>query len=139
MTLPAKIGQTKCKIETEVVPANIPMLLSKASLKKASAVLDTAHDKATMFKQPVKLELKSSGHYCVNLRDENNQDIKETQSEEEILIDRENMTTKEKEKIHWKLHRQFGHASVDRLQKLLACSGTQDKESGTILQNIVKN
>lgn len=69
VTIPARIGHTKCKIETEVVPANIPMLLSKTSLKRASAVMDIAHDKATMFKQPVKLELTSSGHYCVNMRD----------------------------------------------------------------------
>lgn len=66
VTIPAKIGQTRCKIETEVVPADIPMLLSKTSLKRASAVLDIAQDKATMFDQPVKLELTSSGHYCVN-------------------------------------------------------------------------
>ena len=38
--IPAKIGQTKCHIETEVVPTDIPLLLSKASLKKAGAVLD---------------------------------------------------------------------------------------------------
>ena len=32
--LPAKIGDVKCKIETEVVDADIPLLLSKTSLKK---------------------------------------------------------------------------------------------------------
>lgn len=48
------------------------------------------------------------------------------------------MTTKEKERVLLKLHRQFGHASADRLQKLLACSGNHDDESNTILKNIVK-
>ena len=38
-----------------------------------------------------------------------------------------------------KLHRQFGHATADRLKKLLACSGNHDEESNTILKNIVKN
>lgn len=88
---------------TEDVPADIPMLLSKASLKRASAVLDIANDKATMFKQPVKLEQISSGHYCVNLRDDSNLDEKETsesktQIENEIIAVTENMTTKEKER-----------------------------------------
>lgn len=46
------------------------MLLSNASLKRARAVLDTANDKVTMCKQPVNLELTSSGHYCVNMRDD---------------------------------------------------------------------
>lgn len=102
VTIPAKIGQTRCKIETEVVPADIPMLLSKTSLKRASAVLDIAQDKATVFDQPVKLELTSSGHYCVNLRNESNLnknqlEKSETPSDEdEILIVTENMTTKDK-------------------------------------------
>ena len=101
--IPAKIGRTKCKIETEVVPADIPMLLSKTLLKRASAVLDIAHDKATMFEQPVQTN---------NL---------------------------EKKTVLVKLHRQFGHASVERLHKLLACAGNNDEESNTILKDIVKN
>ena len=96
--IPAKIGRTKCKIETEVVPADIPMLLSKTLLKRSSAVLDIAHDKATMFEQPVKLELTSSGHYCVNLRDDSDAEEGETETldEDEVLTVAENMTTKEK-------------------------------------------
>lgn len=37
--IPAKIGQTGCNIDTEVVKSEIPLLLSKASLKSAGAVL----------------------------------------------------------------------------------------------------
>lgn len=48
VTIPARIGHTKGKIETEVVPADIPMHLSKTSLKRASGVLDIAHDKTTV-------------------------------------------------------------------------------------------
>ena len=138
--IPVKIGQTKCKIETEVVPADIPMLLSKTSLKRASAVLDIVHDKAAMFEQPVELELTSSGHYCVNLRDDSDAEESETQNDEdEVLAVTENMTTKGKKTVLLKLHRQFGHASVERLQKLLACTGNNDEESNTILKDIVKN
>ena len=67
--IPATIGQIKCHIETEVVTTDIPLLLSKASLKKAEAVLDIKNYKAVMFKQPVTLELTTSGHYCVNILD----------------------------------------------------------------------
>jgi len=52
------IGQTRCQIKTEVV--DIPLLLSKTSLKRTGAVLDIENDKDPMFKQPVKLELTSS-------------------------------------------------------------------------------
>ncbi|KAI7800935.1 hypothetical protein IRJ41_015697 [Triplophysa rosa] len=67
--LPAKIGLTKCQIETEVVKADIPLLLSKTSLKKAGTILDMEKDSAVMFKQSIPLELTSSGHYCVDIRD----------------------------------------------------------------------
>ncbi|XP_034552315.1 uncharacterized protein LOC117821880 isoform X2 [Notolabrus celidotus] len=121
VSIPAVIGQTKCKIETEVVPVDIPLLLSKTSLKRASAVLDIENDKATMFKQPVKLELTSSGHYCVKIKDVK-LDESETSEENEVLTVTENMTTQDKKRVLLKLHKQFGHASADRLQKLLACS-----------------
>ena len=91
--IPAVIAQTKCHIETEVVPVDIPLLLSKASLKRAGAVLDIEQDKAVMFKRPVKLELTSSGHYCVNIRAEDYLKNNGIQNEEEILT-----VTQEKQK-----------------------------------------
>lgn len=153
LKIPAKIGQTKCKIETEVVPAKIPLLLSKASMKRAETVLDMKNDSAVMFKQPVKLDFTSSGHYCVNIMDKDSKAIQvndriliSTESEdatpceyrdEEILTISENMNTAEKKKILLKLHRQFGHASADKLQRLLLSSGNKDAECDAILQRIV--
>ncbi|KAM9471315.1 uncharacterized protein ACWYII_007190 [Salvelinus alpinus] len=46
----------------------------------------------------------------------------------EILTDTEHMSTKEKHKVLQKLYKQFGHATVDRLQKLLSSSGNNDDE-----------
>ncbi|CAG2194339.1 unnamed protein product [Mytilus edulis] len=66
-TIPAQIPSTNCKIETEIVKADIPLLLSKASLKKAGTVLDLKNDRAIMFNKPLKIKLTSSGHYCVNI------------------------------------------------------------------------
>ena len=65
--IPAKLGKAKCCIETEVVPCDIPLLLSKASLKRAGAGLDLENDTATMLKQQLALEVTSSGHYCINI------------------------------------------------------------------------
>ena len=139
MKIPAVIGQTKCHIETEVVPVDIPLLLSKASLKRAGAVLDIEHDKAVMFKQPVKIELTSSGHYCVNLKPEDNPEESEIHDEEEILTVTGNMTTQEKQKTLLKLHKQFGHASVEKLKRLMDSAGNRDDECIGILKNIVSN
>lgn len=137
VTIPAVIGQTKCHIETEVVPVDIPLLLSKTSLKRAGAVLDIENDKATMFKQPVKLELTSSGHYCVNIKANNNSAENDIQNDEEVLTVTENMTKQEKQKVLLKLHKQFGHASVEKLKKLLDCAGNHDDDCLEILNDIV--
>lgn len=144
LKIPAKIGHTKCNIETEVVPANIPLLLSKASLKRAGTVLDMENDKAVMFNQPVTLDFTSSGHYCVNIVDskdtcpaDTNRILATTEEEDVILAITDKMSTDEKMKALEKLHKQFGHASVDKLQRLLTTSGNKDTECISLLQKIV--
>lgn len=134
--LPAKIGLTKCHIETEVVPVDVPLLLSKMSLKRAGTVLDMENDRVVMFKQPVPLELTSSGHYCVDIRDGNTE---ADTNESEVLVVTAEMSTKEKRKVLLKLHKQFGHASADRLQRLILSSGNTDKDCPVILQEIIRD
>lgn len=140
--IPAKIGNTKCNIETEVVPVNIPLLLSKMSLKRAGTVLDMENDSAVMFNQPVKLDFTSSGHYCVSIADREdaitNTDQILATTEEEILTITDKMSTSEKMKVLEKLHKQFGHASAEKLQRLLINSGNKDTECIKLLQNIIK-
>lgn len=83
MKLPVKIGLTKCKIESEVVKDDIPLQLSKTSLKKEGTILDMEKDSAVMFKQSIPLEFTSSGHYCVDIRDK---ETKTGQTEEEVTV-----------------------------------------------------
>ncbi|CAL9707805.1 unnamed protein product [Knipowitschia caucasica] len=140
--IPAKIGNTKCNIETEVVPVNIPLLLSKTSLKRAGTVLDMEKDSAVMFNQPVKLDFTSSGHYCVNIVDNENScptsaDQILTTIEEEVLTNTNEMNTSEKMKVLEKLHKQFGHASAYKLQRLLSSSGNKDTECISLLQKVI--
>lgn len=56
------MGQARWNAETEVVKVNIPLLLSKSSLKKAGAVLDMENDRVMMFTEPVPLEFTGSVH-----------------------------------------------------------------------------
>lgn len=70
ITIGGKIGKTKCNIETEVVPLDLPLLLSKESLKRAGTELNIPCDEAIMFGEKINLELTSSGHYCVNILDD---------------------------------------------------------------------
>ena len=63
--IPAFIGKKKLFIETNVVDSEIPLLLSKAAMKKAGSKLDFCHDTVTMLGENVKLSFTESGHYCI--------------------------------------------------------------------------
>ena len=131
--IPAQIGEKTCTISTEVVEADIPLLLSKETLKKARTVLDLNKDKAVMFDKQVPLEFTSSGHYCIDITCTKNRQ----QSEEALCID-ETSTPADKKKSLLKLHKQFGHASTERLTKLLNNAGNRDKETMNLLSEVIQ-
>ena len=97
---------------------------------------DLKKDKAVMFEEPDELEFTSSGQYYVKLL---NQDIHSKVPEEEVLTVTTNMSSADKQKMVGKLHKQFGHASVDRLTRLLKRAGTTDTETLGLLQVVVEN
>lgn len=134
VVIPAVIGGKNCKISTDVVDLELPLLLSKASLKKANAVINLNDDEAVMFGQAVKLEQTSSGHYCVNLRSKS----KDNQSEvNDVLTVLDDLSSKEKTEAIKKLHRQFGHPSQQKLKDLLKGANVSDKEVFNILSQVV--
>ena len=92
-------------VKTEVVQNDVPLLLSKESLKRADAVLDLKNDKAVLFCNEIKLKQTSSGQYCVTLKN-----ACSNHGADEVLIIEEAQTNTEKRKIAKKLHKQFGHS-----------------------------
>ena len=124
--LPAKIGNKNVQIETDVVEAEIPMLLSKMSMKKADAKLDFVQDSVDMFGERMKLNFTTSGHYMINL---NPGDVKiDTYEDNLTLFNIHDASEKQKEKMAAKLHTQFGHAKCDRIIQLVKDAGVEDKD-----------
>lgn len=156
VTIPAVIGDTHCNISTEVVDCDIPLLLSKESLKRADTVLDLSNDTAVMFGKPVALDFTSSGHYCVSLRNMKELPLN-VQSENtygydtgEVLqtdspVDIEQDSEANEENVAWdsqklmKLHRQFGHAAYEKLGSLLKDAGVSSKATFDLLKTVVKD
>ena len=65
--IPALIGQTEVFIETDVVDTDIPLLLSKKSMKRAGTELNFRNDTVTMFNPKLDLHVTRSGHYTISL------------------------------------------------------------------------
>ncbi|CAC5382062.1 unnamed protein product [Mytilus coruscus] len=134
--LPATIGSLNCYIETEVVDCEIPLLLSKDSLKRAQTVLDLQIDKVTMFGKPVDVHFTSNGHYCINIKERRNGQKNTAVSEEEILKVDSGFSKKRKRNIISKLHKQFGHASSEKLLSLLNSAGSVDYDTKAIVNDV---
>ena len=130
VTLPVSIGQKKVNLETDVVDADIPLLLSKASMKKSETTIDFANDSVTMFGEKVKLSLASSGHYMINLFPEKEVLLAAT---DELIGDEKDI-----KKMATKLHLQFGHAPAHRIIQLLKDAGKQDEKLFKQINSVVE-
>ena len=68
VTIPATIGSQKGVIECEVIDKNLPLLLSKDSMKKAGVMINFVENNATINGEKIDLDTTSSGHYIIPLR-----------------------------------------------------------------------
>ena len=110
-----------------MVPIELPLLLSKESLNRAGAELDIPNDEAVLFGEKLKLELTSSGHYCVSTTGhQNGEEIEDIMYSTATF---QGMSGVEKRKSLLKLHHQFGHANVAKLAQLLKSADIKDKQT----------
>ncbi|KAK3874884.1 hypothetical protein Pcinc_020203 [Petrolisthes cinctipes] len=65
VTLPCHIGNMCSTIVTDVVDCNIPLLLSKRSMKKAKMVMNFETDQVKICGNIIDLKSSSSGHYLL--------------------------------------------------------------------------
>ena len=122
--VPVVLGKKKSLLPVEVVKADIPLLLSKETMKSLKMKVDFEEDKAIINEHTIKLSCTSTGHYCLPLNyfdvDAINIVLK--------VIDMESLKKSEKMTKAKKLHKQFGHATEEKLTKLAKSSGIKDKE-----------
>ena len=109
--IPAEIVGTKVKIETDVIDSDIPLLLSKKSMKAMKMKVDTEHDTASILGISTDLHETSSGHYAISIYPEKEKSVYVSK-----LVDESNDLRLNSLK---KLHTQFGHASKEKMRKLL--------------------
>ena len=110
-------------IKTDVIESSLPLLLSKASMKKANTNINFKDDKVTMFGEEVSVKVTKSGHYAVplNQSEEIMKDINLGNPCKITLVVTEN--DEDKHKVAMKLHAQFGHPPKERLVKFLQRAG----------------
>ncbi|CAG2237353.1 unnamed protein product [Mytilus edulis] len=78
----------------------------------------------------------SNGHYCINIKDRRTGQTDSVVSEEEILKVDSGFSKKRKRDIISKLHKQFGHASSEKLLSLLKSAGSVDSDTKAIVNDV---
>ena len=67
VNIPVVIGSKQFTLNTDVVPNDIPLLLSKKSMKTANMTLDFKNDNAIIFGEPEQLIVTKWGHYAISI------------------------------------------------------------------------
>ena len=127
--IPIVLAGQPFMLDTEVVKNEIPLLLSRTSMKRANIILDFHTDTIKVGPNEVKLSCTTTDHYCIPLSRAN---LQTEVNQSSIVLHTTNLKhLNEKEKCvkAMKLHRQFSHASKEKLLKLVTDSADYgDKE-----------
>ena len=126
--MPAIIGELAITIVTEVVDADIPLLIGANSLEVSKAVLDFGGMCAKFFSSVVPLMKVGSGHFCISLLPNSIEAHISSDINEEVVLHAVGTEDLSYKKLQ-KLHHLCGHPATDRLVKLLAKAGKLMKEN----------
>ena len=119
--LPGHIGNKFVLISTDVIDKEIPLLLSRESMRKAKMKLDFSNDTVELADEMIKLDSTDSGHYIVPLTKPVKL-MRRIDKDDSVQFTLSVSETNDK-KIAQKLHSQFAHPTSDRLIKLLSNAG----------------
>ena len=112
-------------ITADIVESNLPLLLSHESMRTANIIIDCKRARCEILGENVKLKLTTSGHYALplsnTLLDGPNKIVLHS-----VALDKCSKSQKLKKAM--KLHRQFAHASREKLIELIKKSKFNDEE-----------
>ena len=135
VTLPVEIYGSRCLLSTDVIEGKLPLLLSKGALKRMSAIIDAYEDTIQAFdwEKPHKLSCNSSGHYVIHVNWTDSGEWAKPSIHTVLKTEIDCLT----EKNLTKLHKQFGHASAEKLCSLIKNAGIVRAHLAKELQEIV--
>lgn len=133
--MPGYIDKEKIEIESEVIEADIPLLLSKAFMKNMGMVINLGDDHIDWKGGEIKaLKITSTGHYAIPINKGQNFEG-ERNFMKYVLYTYGNENPKRKA---LKLHKQFAHPSKEKLLKLIKDAGIRDVELENEIRNIAE-
>ena len=137
-TFPAFVCNKKVKIAAQVVSDQIPLLISKQTMKSAKMVLNFCDDTVEAFGCKQNIIFTNSGHCSIPLS-------KYNVFEESCVCNADNIAlpisildnaSKNPEKMATKLHKQFGHPNPEGLKHLIKTAGKLTKDLSKYIDEV---
>ena len=134
-SLPCSLAGHNIVLRTDVVKQDeLPLLLSKDSMKKAGVSIDVATDNITIFGQNMHLETNLSGHYTLQLKD-----LIEDQHKDEYkvlwqFLDGKDPKVDLQQLI--KMHNGLGHPGKQKFEQMLKATKNYDKNVAILLNKL---
>ena len=131
-------------LETDVVNKELPLLLSRSSMRKANTIIafnNKGEEVVTMFSKRQYVQNTSSGHLCipvVKFYAGKNENLNNETHKIFFAGNFESLTTEQKRKLALKLHEQFAHPVSKRLIKLLKDGGVDNKGFHDLVEEVTK-
>ena len=134
--IPLTIGSLEEMVDVGVVTANIPLLISKKKLKDWGARIDFEKNELFIKKtnETVKLNETKSGHLTLNMARTLPENSEEFLKEIFLIKKKKSYRMKELKKVH----RVFGHPSIEKMESLLKDAG-EDEIVLKIMRKIQEN
>ena len=142
---PVSIGGNPASISADIVSANIPLLLSRESLKTANTKINFASDTAEILGERVHLVTTKSGHYALPITMPRQLLQKAILTNDYSKLNnvihtvlQSSSSTMDVKKLAVKLHKQFAHPPSSRLLRLINSAG-EPWSSNEALKEAIKH
>ena len=123
--LPCKLDNSlNVLVRTEIIEADLPLLIGNTTLKKGLAVLNFGRNTLELGGKKLNLMQTQSGHYSMNVEVSTSSERLKT---DEVICLAVAETEELTEKKIQKLHHYWGHCRVDKLTKLIQDAGRLTK------------
>jgi hypothetical protein len=136
--IPALFGDVSVMISTDIVDADIPLLFSKAAMKKGKMQLNCDQDLLLAFNQQLPLNTTTNGLYALPITKKQMFISKFEHEDSNTHVVLKAVTVKSDEEIATKLHRCFAHPSADRLIRLINSAGAEWSNNTNLKNEIHK-
>ena len=137
--IPAIIAGTEQSIEVDIISSDIPMLLSKADMKRLGVTLFMLEDKVEILGKTLDLNTTSAGNYLLPLDEAIKQVDESFKVEDAFAIDLKSANCTVKTTALRKIHKQFGHRPKKSFTNLLKSADSYTEDMSKILDDIIEN